>query len=155
MSLQVTAGSPLARVNFRVPFRAVLGFKLRTRKHSQLSLIEPFKAPPDPRVPRPKDHDLIDLLVLPLCTLFCAGESFNDMADFGAAKQVWFKSFLEAALAEATQPRPAERRYSLTSLPLGVEPFARAVRGHWSVENKLHWVLDVCFREDQSRARAG
>ena len=48
-----------------------------------------------------------------------------------------------------------ERRHYLSSLPLGVETFARAVRGHWGVENKLHWVLDVWFREDQSRARAG
>jgi len=48
-----------------------------------------------------------------------------------------------------------ERRYYLSSLPLDVALFARAVRGHWGVENKLHWVLDVCFREDQSRARAG
>src|SRR5256885_9837836 len=36
-----------------------------------------------------------------------------------------------------------------------VEQLARAVRGHWAVENKLHWVMDVCFREDQSRARSG
>jgi predicted transposase YbfD/YdcC len=36
-----------------------------------------------------------------------------------------------------------------------VETFARAVRGHWSVENKLHWVMDVCFGEDRSRARSG
>lgn len=48
-----------------------------------------------------------------------------------------------------------ERRYFLSSLPLGVETFAKAVRGHWGVENKLHWVLDVQSREDQSRARAG
>ncbi|MGH9354072.1 MAG: ISAs1 family transposase [Terriglobia bacterium] len=48
-----------------------------------------------------------------------------------------------------------ERRYFLSSLPLGVETFARAVRGHWGVENKLHRVLDVCLREDQSRARTG
>jgi predicted transposase YbfD/YdcC len=48
-----------------------------------------------------------------------------------------------------------ERRYFLSSLPLGVETFARAVRGHWGVENKVHWLMDVCFGEDQSRARSG
>jgi predicted transposase YbfD/YdcC len=36
-----------------------------------------------------------------------------------------------------------------------VKTFARAVRGHWAVENSLHWVLDVACQEDQSRARTG
>jgi len=336
------------------------------QNHLKLSLIEHFKDLPDPRVNRTKDHDLIDLLVIAVCTLLCAGESFNDMEDFGKAKQDWFKTFLrlrhgipshdtfnrvfaaldpkafldcflcwtqslrqavaqeivaldgkalrralnadqsvkyvvsawaesnglvlgqlkvsdksneitalpellrvleltgcivtldamgtqkkiakeiiaadadyvlalkgnhetvhaevktflDETVAEPSKPRPVgaklspaaatlavwetveqdhgrietrryyqsaaldwfadrskweglrsvgmveaireiggqrtvERRYYLTSLPLGVETFARAVRGHWGVENKLHWVLDVCFREDQSRARAG
>lgn len=48
-----------------------------------------------------------------------------------------------------------ERRYYLSSLPADVQTFARAVRGHWGVENGLHWVLDVVFGEDQSRARSG
>jgi predicted transposase YbfD/YdcC len=48
-----------------------------------------------------------------------------------------------------------ERRYYLSSLPAAGEKFARAVRGHWGVENQLHWVLDVVFGEDQSRARTG
>jgi predicted transposase YbfD/YdcC len=334
--------------------------------HPKLSLIEHFKTLRDPRIDRTKDHDLIDVLIIGVCCLLCAGESFNDMEDFGKAKYDWFKTFLrlrhgipshdtfnrvfqaldpkqflqcflkwtqslrqavaqeivaldgkalrraldkeqnpkyvvsawaesnnlvlgqlkvedksneisalpellrvlelagcivtidamgcqkkiakeiieadadyvlalkgnqekvhqeiktflDSTLAEQKKKRPAgalipkevaalqhcqtvekdhgrmetrryyqsdyldwfadkakweglrsvglvesvrelggkvtvERRYYLCSLKLDVATFARAVRGHWAVENKLHWVMDVCFREDQSRARQG
>jgi len=334
--------------------------------HPKLSLIEHFKDLADPRIDRTKDHDLIDVLIIAVCCLLCAGESFNDMEDFGQAKEEWFKgflklrngipshdtfnrvfqaldpkqflecflrwtqslreaipqeivaldgkalrramnksqtpryivsawaesnnlvlgqlkveeksneitavpellrvlelagcivtvdamgcqkkiakeiieadadyvlalkgnqekvheevkSFLDTSLEQQKQQRPkgalvpkeaaalkswetvekdhgrietrryyqsdyldwfadkgkweglrsvgmvestreldgkttVERRYYLSSLKLEVETFARAVRGHWGVENKLHWVMDVCFREDQSRARQG
>lgn len=53
------------------------------------------------------------------------------------------------------RPVTVERRYYLSSLPLGVQRFARAVRGHWSVENQCHWMLDVNMGEDQSRVRVG
>ena len=64
------------------------------QNHPKLSLIEHFQDLPDPRVDRTKDHDLIDILVIAICTLLCAGESFNDMEDFGHAKHDWFKTFL-------------------------------------------------------------
>ena len=48
-----------------------------------------------------------------------------------------------------------ETRYYLTSLGNDAEQLARAVRGHWSVENNLHWMLDVVFREDDDRNRTG
>jgi len=59
------------------------------------------------------------------------------------------------SIREVGDKTTVERRYFLSSLKLDVETFARAVRGHWGVENQLHWVMDVCFREDQSRARTG
>ena len=46
-----------------------------------------------------------------------------------------------------------EQRCFATSLPVGAETLARAVRGHWGIENGLHWTLDVAFREDESRTR--
>jgi predicted transposase YbfD/YdcC len=63
--------------------------------HPTQSLIEHYKDLPDPRVDRTKDHELIDILVIAICALLCAAETFNDMEDFGKAKQDWFKTFLK------------------------------------------------------------
>ena len=41
-----------------------------------------------------------------------------------------------------------QEKYYISDLKLSAEDFARFTRGHWSIENNLHWILDVHFRED-------
>src|SRR4029079_7790115 len=48
-----------------------------------------------------------------------------------------------------------ESRYYILSKFVAADRFADAVRGHWSIENRLHWQLDVTFQEDQCRIRQG
>ncbi len=48
-----------------------------------------------------------------------------------------------------------EARYYLLSTPLTAQPFGAAVRAHWGIENRVHWLLDIAFREDESRVRVG
>ncbi|MCL2021135.1 MAG: ISAs1 family transposase, partial [Betaproteobacteria bacterium] len=48
-----------------------------------------------------------------------------------------------------------EQRYYLSSLAPDADRLLRAIRAHWSIENRLHWCMDVVFADDQMRARTG
>ena len=82
----------------------------------------------------------------------------TEKIDWFADRQKW-EALRSVGMVEAVHPIDdnitVERRFYLTSLQAHAQEFARAVRGHWSIENNLHWVLDVCFAEDQCRIRAG
>ena len=95
-----------------------------------------------------KDHGRFEI------RRFYQSAELDWFADLGKWEGLKSLGMVES-VREVGDKTTTERRYFLSSLSLGIETFARAVRSHWGVENKLHWVMDVCFREDQSRARAG
>jgi hypothetical protein len=58
------------------------------------SIVEYFRTLEDPRIERTKKHNLLDILVIALCTLLTGGEGFQDMELFGKSKRAWLQTFL-------------------------------------------------------------
>lgn len=57
------------------------------------------------------------------------------------------------AIREIDGKVTTQTRYFISSLPANIQQFAKAVRGHWGIENRLHWVLDMVFGDDHCRVR--
>lgn len=72
-------------------------------------------------------------------------EAWKDLATIARCTRTYTEKGVEKS----------EVRYFISSLPAEVKKIARAIRGHWGIENGLHWVLDMYFAEDRNRARTG
>jgi predicted transposase YbfD/YdcC len=70
-----------------------------------------------------------------------------------------WKKLTSIAMGEASRESEGKttttRRFYIASTPLDARRFAAAVRAHWTIENQLHWVMDVVFRDDLCRLRTG
>ena len=95
-------------------------------------LLRFFEELEDPRMNRTKLHSLSDILVITICAVICGAE--RTVGDDTSIERRYYISDLDGQDAKAM---------------LGY------VRGHWGIENKLHWSLDVTFREDGLRQRKG
>jgi predicted transposase YbfD/YdcC len=88
-------------------------------------------------------EEIRSYIQLPVPETLCGLEMWKGLKSIGMATLVCTRDGAETG----------ETRYYISSLPLGVKRFARAIRSHWSVENSCHWSLDMTFREDESRIR--
>ncbi len=88
-------------------------------------------------------HDTLTYYQLPLPESCTVGHRWRGLRTIG----------LVIRLSETARGETSDVRYYISSLPLGVKRFANLVRNHWSIENTLHWCLDVTFREDENRVR--
>lgn len=98
-----------------------------------------------------KDHGRIEIRE-------CWTTSDADYLRYIATFAEW-RSLRSIAMVQAErrigEQRTVERRYFISSLEPHAQPLLRATRGHWGIENKVHWILDVAFREDDCRVRKG
>lgn len=83
----------------------------------------------------------------------------TDWIDWYDERELWkeLQCFVcVESIREIGEQRSTERRYYISSLPRhDPQAILGYVRGHWGIENKLHWSLDMGYREDESRTRTG
>lgn len=115
---------------------------------------DPTMGPP----PRPEQTDYVESIEADHGRIETRRYWITDRIDWFADLDQWegLRSFgIVDSVREIGDQRSCERRCFLLSIPPDAPTFAAACRGHWGVENPLHWTMDVTFREDDCRARSG
>jgi hypothetical protein len=91
-----------------------------------------------------QSHGRVDTLTyyqMPVPDTLTTGEKWKELRTIGVAIRS----------SEKDGKETSDVRYYICSTKIGVRRFAKSVRGHWGIENTLHWCLAVTFREDHSR----
>jgi predicted transposase YbfD/YdcC len=97
------------------------------------------------------DHGRIETRKCSVITDFKFIENIEEWAELKSIIKI--ESIRE--FKNSDKPTETATRYYISSLLTQAKELQRAIRLHWGIENKLHWVLDVAFSEDASRKRAG
>ena len=101
-----------------------------------------------------KDHGRIEKLLcytVPLTEWDIKEKLFDNITAWKDLKTVFVVESQKYDVK--TKKETSQRRYYITSLNLSAEELLNIVRSHWNIENNLHCILDVVFREDESRVR--
>lgn len=98
-----------------------------------------------------KGHDRIEVRH---CWAISGQESLQFLQDYAQWPQLQSVIRIDS-VRHVGQSVSRQSRYYISSLPNDAEHLLKVKRSHWTIENGLHWVLDIAFREDDSRVRKG
>ena len=115
---------------------------------SSCHLIDMLAEVPDPRNKKGKRHPLKSILALVVIGLMCGHNGWTSIATWARAQPTLAKAF-------GWTHKVQYGRTSLRPEEASAERLLTGQRGHCAIENKVHWVRDVVFREDVSPVRCG
>ncbi|MCL2161071.1 MAG: ISAs1 family transposase [Betaproteobacteria bacterium] len=123
----------------------------------KLRLAEVFVSISDSRQAGKVEHDLVELLVVAVNAVLVGADTFVEFELWAKEKLDWLRGYLKLK-AGIPSHDTFGRLFGLidpTSLAPDADRLLRTIRAHWSIENRLHWCMDVVFADDQMRARTG